>query len=70
MKRITKEKNMARRGELRRVRKDGKEDSIIKDMAQKFHKLIRLHSKAKKEQLKARLNLEAGTARRVRQKNV
>ena len=68
MKRITKEKNMARR-ELRRARKDGKEDGIIKDIAQKFHKLIRLHSKAKKEQLKARLNLEAGKVRRECAKN-
>ena len=43
--------------------KDGKEDDIIKDIARKFHKMIRLHSQAKKEQLKARLSLEAGKAR-------
>ena len=43
--------------------KDGKEDVIIKDIARKFHKMIRLNSWAKKEQLKARLSLEAGQAR-------
>ena len=61
VKKITKE-SIARR-ELRRAIKEGKEDDIIKDIARKFHKMIRLHSRAKKEQLKARLNLEAGKAR-------
>ena len=32
-------------------------------MARKFHQLIRLHSKAKREQMRARLNLEARKAR-------
>ena len=63
------------RMELRRAMKDGKEDDIIKDVAQKFHKLIRfhlirLHSWAKKEQLKAKLSLEAGKARLECAKNL
>ena len=62
VKKITKEKNIARR-ELRRAIKEGKKDDIIKDIARKFHKMIRMHSRAKKEQLKSRLNLEAGKAR-------
>ena len=45
-------------------------DDIIKDVARKFHKLIRLHSRAKKEQLKARLSLEAGKARLECAKNL
>ena len=69
IKRITKEKNMARM-ELRRAMKDGKEDDIIKDVARKFHKLIRFHSRTKKEQLKARLSLEAGKARLECAKNL
>ena len=61
-KRLTQDKNRARR-ELRAVRREGKEEGIIKEVARRFHQLIRLHSKAKKEQMRSRLNLEAGKAR-------
>ena len=52
MKRVTLEKNKARR-ELRAAKREGKEEGVIKEIARKFHKLIRLHSRAKKEQLRA-----------------
>lgn len=38
-------------------------------MARRFHHLIRLHSKAKREQLRSQLNLEAGKARQDCAKN-
>jgi hypothetical protein len=52
---------MARR-ELRAARREGRDEGVIKEVATKFHRLIRLHSKAKREQLRARLKLEAGKA--------
>ena len=53
---------MARR-ELKAARREGKDEGVIKEVARKFHQLIRLHSKAKREQMRARLNLEARKAR-------
>ena len=51
------------------MRREGKEEGAIKDVARRFHRLIRLHSKAKREQLMSRLNLEAGKARQECAKN-
>ena len=65
-KRLTQDKNRARR-QLMAVRREGKEEGIIKEVARRFHQLIRLHSKAKKEQMRSRLNLEAGKAGKARQ---
>lgn len=62
LKRLTQEKNMARR-ELRAARREGRQEGVIKDVARRFHQLIRLHSKAKRVQLRSKLNLEAGKAR-------
>ena len=67
-KKPTQEKNTARR-ELRAAKREGKEKGTIKEIATKFHQLIRLHSKAKREQLRSRLNLEAGKARQECAKN-
>ena len=57
---VTQQKNEARR-ELRAARRDGRDQITIREVARKFHTLIRLHSKTK---LKAKFNLEAGKARR------
>ena len=51
------------------MRREGKEEGAIKEVARRFHRLIRLHSKAKREQLRSRLNLEAGKARQECAKN-
>ena len=50
MKRITQQKNMARR-ELRAPKREGKDEDAIKGIAWKFYTQIGLHSKAKKVQL-------------------
>ena len=42
---------------------------MVHELSVKFHRLLRLHSKAKKASLKARLNLEALTVRRECQKS-
>ena len=63
IKKITREKNDARKA-LRKAKREGEETGIIQALARKFHSLIRLHSKTKKEQLKTQLNLEARKARR------
>ena len=63
LKRVTREKNMARR-ELRAARREGRDECVIREVARKFHTLIRIHSKTKREQLKAQFKLEAGKARR------
>ena len=62
LKRVTREKNMARR-ELRAARREGRDECVIREVARKFHTLITIHSKPKREQLKARFKLEAGKAR-------
>lgn len=66
--RLTNEKNSARR-ELRAARRQGKEEGVIREVARRFHQLIRLHSKAKRVQLRSWLNLEAGKARQQCAKN-
>ena len=60
---MTWEKNTARR-ELRAARREGRDKCVIREVARKFHTLIRIHSKTKRVQLKARFKLEAGKARR------
>ena len=62
IKRVTQEKNMASK-ELRAARREGKDDHVIRELARKFYQLIRLHSKTKQEQLRAKVRLEAGKAR-------
>ena len=48
MKKVTQQKNEARR-ELRAARRDGRDEITIREVARKFHTLIRLHSKTKKK---------------------
>ncbi len=63
LKRLRRERNEARK-DLRRARSENQDGLMIQELAKKFHNLIRKHSKARKESLKTRVNLEAGKARR------
>ena len=51
-------------GILKKAKSERKGNDMIHNLARKLYALIRLHSKMKKEQLKAKLNLEARKARR------
>ena len=68
LKNIRKEKNAAKK-DLRRARRQAGNEDAVRELSVKFHRLIRLHSKAKKASLKARMNLEAFKARRECQRS-
>ena len=63
LKKITQQKNEARR-KMRQAKRDGLDESTIQTVAQEFHRLLRLHSKASKLSVKSRAKIEALTARR------
>ena len=62
------EKSEAKKA-LKQVRRQLQSEGMVRELSVKFHQLLRLYSKAKKASLKARLNLEALTARRECQKS-
>ena len=63
LKRLTNEKNKARR-DLRRARRQSTDKEAVRNLSNKCHKLLRLHNKATKAFLQAKLNLEALKAKR------
>ena len=62
MKKLRKEKNMAKK-DLRRARRLAGNEEAVRELSVKFHTLLRLHSKEKKASMKTRMNLEAFKAR-------
>ena len=62
LKKLIQERNAARK-ELRAAKREGRQEGVIKDVARRFHQLIKLHSKTKRDQLRSRLNLEAEEGR-------
>ena len=63
LKKLTAEKNEARK-EFRRAKASATNDLVIQQLAQKFYRLVRLHSAEKKLLLKSKCRLEALKARR------
>ena len=61
LKNLRREKSEAKRA-LKQARRQPQSEGTVRELSVKFHRLLRLHSKAKKASLKARLNLEALTA--------
>ena len=62
LKRLTKEKNEARK-QLCKAKTSILDISVIQYLAQKFHRLVRLHSSEKKSMLRSKCQLEALKAR-------
>ena len=69
LKRLTKEKNAAKK-ELRQARRGSNDVAVIHELSSRFHKLIRLHNKAKRVALQAQANVEAVKAHRICAKSV
>ena len=63
LKTVTKQKNEARK-QMRKASREGCGENTIRTLANEFHKLLRLHSKEKKAQLKSRVRMEALKARK------
>ena len=61
LKKLKRMRNEARR-DLRRARREGQDELVIKEIAKQFHKFIRMHSKAQKVSLRSRANTEARKA--------
>ena len=60
---LTAEKNKARK-QFRQARASSEDSSLVRELAQKFYRLVRLHSAEKKVLLKSKCKLEALKARR------
>ena len=63
VKNVTEQKNEARR-KMRKARREGQDEVAIRNHAKEFHKLLRLHSKENKAQLKTKFRIEALKARK------
>ena len=61
LKKLKRMRNEARR-DLRRARREGQDELVIKEIAKQFHKFIRMHTKAQKVSLRSRANMEARKA--------
>ena len=62
LKKLGKMRNEARR-DLRKAKRDNQGELVIQELAKKFYKLIRMHSKAQKASLRVKASLEAKKVR-------
>ena len=62
LKKLRKMRNEARR-DLRKAKRDNQGELVIQELAKKFYKLIRMHSKAQKVSLRVKASLEAKKVR-------
>ncbi len=63
LKDLTQQKNESRK-RMRKARREGCDEATIRTIAKEFHKLLRLHSKEKKGQVKTKAKIEALKARK------